>query len=203
MNKKITMYDQFTFIEKGISANKRGEVVNYKPVTFEITEFSNIKNKIKKMYNDSFFENVLDELKFLCKKRSEHDLWLFFAEHPFWKKESDFNLLKKYNKLYYQFFNKNNGIFSKNNISIQNDTCISSLMYHGAALMIMQRSCDLSLGFSADLLTIILIAEQKGLTTIYWTINVPHIYINNYKAHINMFENKIKEKMIFNIREKR
>lgn len=201
--KKITMYEQFTFIEKGISTNKCNEVVNYKPATFEITEFNNIKNKIKKIYGDTYFKNVLSELYFLCKKRSEHDLWLFFTEHPFWKKESDFNLLKKYNKLYYQFFNKNNGTFSKNNISIQNGTCISSLMYHGAALMVMQRSCDLSLGFSADLLTLILIAEKKGLSTIYWTINVPHVYINNYAAHINMFENGVKEKMIFNIREKR
>lgn len=201
--KKITMYEQFTFIEKGISTNKRGEVVNYKPATFEITEFNNIKNKIKKIYGDTYFKNVLSELYFLCKKRSEHDLWLFFAEHPFWKKESDFNLLKKYNKLYYQFFNKKNNYFSKNNISIQVDTCISSLMYHGSMLMVMQRSCDLSLGFSADLLTLILIAEKKGLSTIYWTINVPHVYINNYAAHISMFENGVKEKMIFNIREKR
>lgn len=132
-----------------------------------------------KDYVNSF--KGIDRIKKLCEE--ELDLFLKkdvtkLSEHPFWKGES-INLLLNYMDLYNSFFEKyeKSEKTSKNIITLNDTTCITALQYCANQLLVYQRSCDLSLGYLADAITLTLIAEKLNCEVICWFIGVPHIYI--------------------------
>lgn len=122
-------------------------------------------------------------------------------DHPFWIKE-DKKLLDAYISLYNNFMNNfNNSKYgSKNIFSCNQNTCISTLQIHGSTLYVFQRSCDLSLGYLADMITLKLLMEKTNCNFLDWKISIPHVYVNNLKQTFNQFKNRVKIKMNFNIR---
>lgn len=191
---KMTMCNHFCFTLKNVTDNKRGKCINYQPKLLKINLHANWFNvTINKWLTEDYKKLCKSELDYLKYKRCNLlDLIEWKQTHPFWAKETNNGLLQQYNNLYseiYELGRKEISV-SKNIISTQNKTCISLFQKRGNNLFVTSRSCDLSLGFLADLFTISEIAKQIGCTYLFWLINVPHIYYNNYEKHIDYFCNK-------------
>ena len=76
------------------------------------------------------------------------------------------------------------------------------LQRHNQTLFCISRTCDISLGFLADLRTLYLIAKKYNLKYNEWTITTPHIYTNNIKKTKKQFFRKIKiRNLIFNTKK--
>lgn len=211
------------YIEKN---NKRGTTYNYNILNIDKAKIYAIIEELK---NTKMYENAVTEFNFLIKKRTLKELEEFKNIHPWWVKE-DIKMLKEYNK-FYSDFNKafyKNSKDSKNIISTNNKTCLTMLQFNTTkeyknlglnnivnifegCFNVVQRSCDLSLGFLADLITIYLWTEHIFMLyqnlikiKINWQILMPHIYKNNYNIHLEDWENwkpLNRPKYIFNVRE--
>lgn len=125
-------------------------------------------------------------------------------EHPFWKGDEIY-LLNGYVDLHKNFISKmaNSKYSSSRNTCYSNpDTCLTLLQRHNNVLYCFSRSCDISLGYLADLYTLFLYAKKYNLKKIEWMISTPHIYINNLEKTKKMFFEKYKMRnLIFNKRK--
>lgn len=195
-----------------ITKNKRGECYNYEKI--RLTD--EILNTCEKLVSERIKQLSSKEFDFLINQHSKHDFYEFKNSHPWWKKEDD-NLLLKYNELYSTFMFQllTEKITSKNIISANNDTCITLFSLtqqtnNTVVFEIIQRSCDLSLGFLADSQSINYwrnIIKRKyrdfDVKTV-WTILKPHVYVNNFEKHFkdwNEYDKENRSKYIFNVRK--
>lgn len=186
-------------IDKQVFGSLRGNyqlVKNFKFVKFSVTK---LNKEFKKWKNTSnFFQLVDQEIKAL------EDLPNSLYEHPFWKQEETY-LLDSYIKLHVDFMEKmkNSKYFSsRNTVSTSSESSMTFLQRHNQTLFCISRTCDISLGFLADLRTLYLIAKKYNLKYIEWTITTPHIYTNNIKKTKKQFFRKIKiRNLIFNTKK--
>lgn len=188
-----------------ILKSRRGDYViwyQYQTNIFYDYEIDNYLNKFEGI--DRIYKLVGEEY-FLMKENSLSN-YEKLSKHPFWEKE-DKQLLCAYMDLYSTFHKKikNNEPGSKNIISTNEKTCITTmqLIYHWnntKDLIVYQRSCDLSLGYLADLITLRIFMREYGIKRLYWYIGVPHVYTNNLENTIKQFTEYKKIKMNFNVR---
>ena len=127
-------------------------------------------------------------------------------KHPFWAGEESY-LLDSYINLHKNFqrkMAKSRYSSSRNTVSAEADTCVSYFQRHSITLYCVSRSCDISLGFYADLYTCYLYMKKYDLWELKWYITVPHVYCNNIELTNQQFElnEKINKGMIFNMRKK-
>lgn len=197
INRKIP---RFLKIDKNIFPSLRGDyqlVKNFK--YFEFTE-KQLEKELQKWYKISGLnKQVIKEYELFERNDFEK-----LSEHPFWKGEEEY-LLRSYMKLHYGFMlrmEKSKYKSSRNTVSAVGETCVSFLQRHNETLYCLSRSCDISLGFLADLLTLRIIMKKYNLKNINWTITTPHIYTNNKKLTLKQFRTKKKQKdFIFNMRK--
>lgn len=182
--------------------SRRGDYV----VWPEYRELKKSKDELHKYINE--FEGI-DRIKELCKK--EYDLFkegnlIELKKHPFWEKDT-MELLEAYSRLYTNFHKKikDSKVGSKNVFTCQEETCISSLQLvydeeGNKELVVFQRSCDLSLGYLADAITLGLFMDEYTINKLCWIIGCPHVYTNNLENTVKQFNEKKKIKMNFNVR---
>ena len=199
INKKIP---RFLKLDKNIFPSLRGDyqlVKNFR--YFEFTE-KQLEKELEKWYKISGLnKQVIKEYEL-----SEINDFEKLSEHPFWKGEEEY-LLRSYMKLHYGFIlrmGQSKYKSSRNTVSAVGETCVSFLQRHNETLYCVSRSCDISLGFLADLLTLRIIMKKYKLKNIHWTITTPHIYVNNKDLTIKQFKTKKKQTgFIFNMRKEK
>ena len=189
-------------LDKNIFPSLRGDyqlVKNFK--YFEFTEKGLEAELEKWMKIEGLNKQVIAEYELF--ERGDYDR---LAEHPFWKGEEEY-LLNAYMLLHRNFIykmEKSKYATSRNTVSAVAETCVSFLQRHNETLYCVSRSCDISLGFLADLLTLRIIMKKYNLKNIHWTITTPHIYVNNKELTIKQFKTKKKQSgFIFNMRREK
>ena len=178
----------------------RGPYVMCRQFAFNMFTVKELEEEFSKWKNtEKFFELVDKEMELYFNNDIEG-----LREHPFWKGDEAY-LLDGYVKLHQDFINKMSKSrykTSRNTCAANADTCMTLLQRHDVTLYATSRSCDISLGYLADLRTLYLYAKKYGLKQIIWTINTPHIYVNNLEGTIEQFKTKTKNrKLIFNKRK--
>lgn len=126
-------------------------------------------------------------------------------KHPFWEGDES-HLLDGYIKLHVAFqkkMAKSKYNSSRNTVAAVAETCVSLLQRHANTLYCVSRSCDISLGYYADLYMLYKYAVRYNLEKVVWHITTPHVYTNNIALTVKQFaENrKINKGMNFNKRE--
>lgn len=199
INKRIP---RFLKLDKNIFPSLRGDyqlVKNFK--YFEFTEKGLEAELEKWMKIEVLNKQVIAEYELF--ERGDYDR---LAEHPFWKGEEEY-LLNAYMLLHRNFIHKmekSKYATSRNTVSAVAETCVSFLQRHNETLYCVSRSCDISLGFLAALLTLRIIMKKYKLKNIHWTITTPHIYVNNKELTIKQFKTKKKQSgFIFNMRREK
>ena len=199
INKRIP---RFLKLDKNIFPSLRGDyqlVKNFR--YFEFTE-KGLQTELEKwMKIEGLNKQVIVEYELF--ERGDYDR---LAEHPFWKGEEEY-LLNNYMLLHRNFIHKmekSKYVASRNTVSANAETCVSFLQRHNETLYCVSRSCDISLGFLADLLTLRIIMKKYKLKNIHWTITTPHIYVNNKDLTLKQFLTKKKQAgFIFNMRKEK
>ena len=189
-------------LDKNIFPSLRGDyqlVKNFK--YFEFTK-EGLKKELEKWYKiEGLNKQVLAEYELFEKNDFEK-----LSNHPFWKGEEEY-LLRNYMNLHQGFIirmNNSKYATSRNTVSAVAQTCVSLLQRHNDTLYCVSRSCDISLGFLADLLTLRIIMIKYNLKKINWFITTPHIYVNNKDLTIKQFKTKKKQTgFIFNMRKEK
>ena len=199
INKRIP---RFLKLDKNVFPSLRGDyqlVKNFR--YFEFTE-AGLQAELEKWTKlEGLEKQVAAEYKLFEENNFEK-----LSEHPFWKGEEEY-LLRNYMKLHFGFIQRM--MFSKyktsrNTVEAVPQTCVSFLQRHNETLYCVSRSCDISLGFLADLLTLKIIMKKYNLKNIHWTITTPHIYVNNKDLTIKQFKTKKKQTgFIFNMRKEK
>ena len=199
INKRIP---RFLKLDKNVFPSLRGDyqlVKNFK--YFEFTEKGLEVELEKWMKIEGLNKQVIAEYELF--ERGDYDR---LAEHPFWKGEEEY-LLNSYMLLHRNFIHKmekSKYATSRNTVSAVAETCVSFLQRHNETLYCVSRSCDISLGFLADLLTLRIIMKKYKLKNIHWTITTPHIYVNNKDLTLKQFLTKKKQAgFIFNMRKEK
>ena len=199
INKRIP---RFLKLDKNVFPSLRGDyqlVKNFK--YFEFTEKGLEVELEKWMKIEGLNKQVIAEYELF--ERGDYDR---LAEHPFWKGEEEY-LLNSYMLLHRNFIHKmekSKYATSRNTVSANAETCVSFLQRHNETLYCVSRSCDISLGFLADLLTLRIIMKKYKLKNIHWTITTPHIYVNNKELTLKQFLTKKKQAgFIFNMRREK
>lgn len=185
--------------------SRRGDYViwdSYRINNFSATKIDQYIDKFEGI--DRIIKLVNEEYALM--KVDNVDNYRKLCKHQFWEKEDKW-LLCQYLKLYSNFHKKiiNSQIGSKNIISTNEKTCITTmqLVYNvngSKELIVYQRSCDLSLGYLADLITLRLFMKEYAIDQLYWYIGIPHVYVNNLENTIKQFTELKKIKMNFNVR---
>lgn len=176
-----------------------------------------LEKEFKKWNNvERFFELVEEEMKIYEEAANEviargtketFDIVSILdklREHPFWKGDEEY-LAKDYLLLHIDFMTKmHNSKYStsRNTCATKSGTCLTLLQRHRKTLYAVSRSCDISLGYLADLYTLYLYMKKYDLQELVWYINTPHVYVNNMEKTIVQYETKVKlRNMIFNKRK--
>lgn len=176
--------------------------INYLSAWFNVFKH-NEKNKafIKRCEEEfQLFEKIY---KCSCIEYENCFCYEELKNHPFWKGEEDY-LIKAYVNLHINFMVRmehSKYPSSRNTVSAEAGTCLTLLQRHNKTLYAVSRSCDISLGFYADLYTLYKYAIKYDLEEINWTITTPHIYTNNINGTIVQFETHTKQKLEFNKRK--
>lgn len=201
-----TENNEIEFYYKNQTSNKRGQTINYLTKTFCGKSYIEVLNTALNKTDSKYLQLCKAEWDTLKNPDlSVEELVEFYKTHPFWKKET-FTLLHNYWQLYSGFTKacrRAESTDSKNIISTNNMTCITSLHRVGNKLYVYQRSCDISLGLFADAITIKFIMDELNVKDVLWTIAVPHIYVNNYEQTVKYFADyeMKRPKMTFNVRK--
>lgn len=199
INKRIP---RFLKLDKNIFPSLRGDyqlVKNFR--YFEFTE-AGLQAELEKWAKLEGLEKLV-KWEYNIFEAGDYDT---LAEHPFWKGEEEY-LLNAYMLLHRNFIykmEKSKYATSRNTVSAVAETCVSFLQRHNETLYCVSRSCDISLGFLADFLTLKYIMQKYKLKNIHWTITTPHIYVNNKDLTIKQFKTKKKQTgFIFNMRKEK
>lgn len=199
INKRIP---RFLKLDKNIFPSLRGDyqlVKNFRYFEFTKKDLDNEIHKWKGL--EGLWNQVLKEYALF--EKGDYDA---LAEHPFWKGEEEY-LLNAYMLLHRNFIykmEKSRYATSRNTVSAVAETCVSFLQRHNETLYCVSRSCDISLGFLADFLTLKYIMQKYRLKNIHWTITTPHIYVNNKDLTVKQFKTKKKQTgFIFNMRKEK
>lgn len=216
LEKQINKIIENMFSKKAKKNNsRRGANIFLEPLTLKFTvkeafaylnSFQNIADFITDCYNENQIYKTAPQYYTLASgwndySEKRNNTFENLTNHKFWKKETDTSLVWSYIYLMADAFNLSEKKNSRNNVALNKDTCISYIQEICGNLFVVSRSCDFSLGFLADMYSLITLATANDCKKITWTHANLHTYENNIEATHHQYKNKIKYgKFNFNVR---
>lgn len=181
-------------VYKKIRKAKRGEYYILKDNYFEFNG-KDVKKYIKSWNLGTWYLSWIDEIKVLGEKNKLQ----YLQNHKWWKNETEY-LVYQYSKFYeavavlISIYKEGiTKLDSRNNIITNSYTCITAIhLSPNNELLVYSRSCDLTFGYLADLLTIDYIGNQLNVDKIKWYHGCLHIYKDYLDETIKMFNTKVK-----------